>query len=116
MAPPNVEALRRMIVRSIRALGKPGGDPKAQKYLGSPFPVLGLSSPQMQGIVREFVRGQRDLDSKSVNSLVGSLWKGKALEEKWAAISILSRYSKVWTNASWRIVDRWIDDAVGWGV
>jgi len=34
----------------------------------------------------------------------------------WAGIAILSRYHTRWDEASWRIVDRWADDAVGWGL
>jgi 3-methyladenine DNA glycosylase AlkD len=111
-----IEALRREVQREIRALGKPGGDPRAQKYIGSPYPVLGLSTPQMRGIISAFVSAHRDLDSKTVNALVDSLWKGKVTEEKWAAILILARYRKAWDNSSWRMADRWIDDAVGWGL
>ncbi|TLZ58203.1 MAG: DNA alkylation repair protein [Methanobacteriota archaeon] len=111
-----MEGLRKELLRDIRALGKPGGNPAAQRYLGSPFPVLGLSSPQMQRIVRDFVRTHRDLDTNSVNGLVVSLWNEEPLEEKWAAISILGRYHKVWDAESWRIVDHWVDSAVGWGL
>src|SRR5439155_40651 len=83
--------------------------PRAQKYLGSPYPVLGLSSPQMKGIVSSFVRAHRTLDPKTVNALADSLWRGKVLEEMWAGIAILSRYPKRWDDGSWRIVDRWAD-------
>ena len=111
-----VDALRRELLDPIRRLGKPGGDPRAQKYLGSPYPVLGLSSPQMKGIVSSFVRAHRTLDPKTVNALADSLWRGKVLEEMWAGIVILSLYHKRWDEASWRLVDRWVDDAVGWGL
>jgi len=64
-----VDALRRDLLDSIRRLGKPGGDPRAQKYLGSPYPVLGLSSPQMKGIVSAFARAHRTFDPTTVNAL-----------------------------------------------
>jgi len=111
-----IEGLRREILRKIRAHGTPGGDPRAQKYLGSPYPVLGLSTPQLQGILSAFVRAHRGLDAKTVNALADSLWKGKVLDEKWAGISILSRYRKAWNDSTWKMADRWIDDAVGWGL
>ena len=111
-----VDALRRDLLDSIRRLGKPGGDPRAQKYLGSPYPVLGLSSPQMKGIVSAFARAHRTFAPTTVNALADSLWRGRVLEEMWAGIAILSRYHKRWDEASWRIVDRWADDAVGWGL
>jgi len=116
MAPSSVGGLRRELRRSIRVLGKPGGDPRAQEYLGSPYPVLGLSSPQLKGILAAFVRAHRDLEAGTVNALADSLWRGKVTEEKWAGISILARYRKAWDDSSWRMADRWIDDAVGWGL
>ena len=111
-----VEGLRRGILREIRRLGKTGGDPRAPKYLGSPYPVLGLSTPQLKGIVSAFVRAHRGLDAKTVNELADSLWRGKVAEERWAGISILARYPRTWDDASWRMADRWIDHAVGWGL
>ena len=111
-----IEGLRREILREIRALGRPGGDPQAQKYLGSRHPVLGLSTPQLKSIISAFVRAHRGLDAKAVDALADSLWKGKVLEEKWAAIAILSRNRKAWSDSTWKMADRWIDDAVGWGL
>jgi len=111
-----VEGLRRELLHQIRTLGKPGGDPQVQKYLGSPYPVLGLSSPQMKGIISVFVRAHRGLDATAVNALADSLWRGRVTEEKVAGISILARYRRKWDDASWRMADRWIDDAVGWGL
>jgi len=111
-----VDALRRELVGSIRRLGRPQGDLRAQKYLGSPYAVLGLSSPEMKGIVSAFVRAHRTLDPTTVNALADSLWRGQVLEEMWAGIVILSLYHKRWDEASWRLVDRWVDDAVGWGL
>lgn len=116
MAAPRVGELRRELVRRIRALGKHGGDPRAQKYLGSPYPVLGLSSPQMKAIISSFVRAHRGLDREAVNALADALWRGKVTEEKWAGVSILARYPRTWGDDSWRMAVRWIDDAVGWGL
>ena len=51
-----------------------------------------------------------------MNALADFLWRGRVLEEMWAGIAILSRCHESWDEASWRIVDRWADDAVGWGL
>jgi 3-methyladenine DNA glycosylase AlkD len=116
MAPPSVEALRRELVRPIRALGKPGGDPGLRKYVGSPVPVLGLKTAQMRAILNRFAKAHPDLDARTVHALADSLWRGDVTEERWAGIGILERYSTVWNEASWRMADRWVDDAVGWGL
>lgn len=62
-----VEALRREIVKGLRARGKPGGDPGLQKYVGSPVPALGLSTPadrQVVRPVRDFAGPRSDSVSK----------------------------------------------------
>ncbi len=113
---PSVDALRRELARELRARGKPGGDPKLQKYVGSPVPALGLSTPAMREVMIGFVRAHPDLDAGTVNALADSLWRGGTLEERWAGISVLNRYSGVWNEASWKMAGRWVDDAVGWGL
>lgn len=116
MAPPSVEALRREIVRPIHALGRRRADPWLQKYVGSPVPVLGLGTAEMRAILDGFAKAHPDLDARTVHALADSLWRGDVTEERWAGIEILERYSKVWNEASWRLADRWVDDAVGWGL
>ncbi len=110
--PRELQALR----RRLRALGKRGGDPWLQKYVGSPYPLLGLSVPQLRGIVRDFAREHRDLDARSLNALAAALWRGSAFEEKSLAIALLDRYPNAMDVHTWRMLDRWVDDAVGWGL
>lgn len=109
-------ALRREIVRGIRARAKPAGDPRLQKYVGSPVPVLGLKTAEMRGILDGFAKAHADLDARTVHALADSLWRGEVTEERWAGIGVLERYAKVWNEATWRMADRWVDDAVGWGL
>ena len=102
--------------RRLRASGKRGGDPWLQKYVGSPYPLLGLSVPQLRGIVRDFAREHRDLDARSLNALAAALWRGRVFEEKALGIALLDRYSSAMDANTWRMLDRWVDDAVGWGL
>lgn len=116
MAGADVRALRREIAKELRARGKPGRDPWLQKYVGSPVPVLGLATAQMREVLNGFARAHPDLDVRTVNDLAEALWRGDVAEERWAGIGILERYRKAWDEASWRMADRWVDDAVGWGL
>ncbi len=116
MAPPRIETLRRDVVGPIRAHGKPGGDPWLQRYVGSPVPVLGLKTAEMRAILNGFAKAHPDLDARTVHALADSLWHGNVTEERWAGIGVLERYSNAWNDASWRMADRWVDDAVGWGL
>lgn len=111
-----VAALRREVERGIRAGGKRRADPWLQKYVGSPVPVLGLGTAEMRAILNGFAKAHPDLDARTVHALADSLWRGHVAEERWAGIGILERYSAVWNEASWRMADRWVDDAVGWGL
>src|SRR3990172_1079542 len=111
-----VAALRREVERGIRAGGKRRADPWLQKYVGSPVPVLGLGTAQMREVLDGFAKAHPNLDARTVHALADSLWRGHVAEERWAGIGILERHSEVWNEASWRMADRWVDGAVGWGL
>lgn len=112
----DVASAREAIVAEVRRLGTPGGNPKLQAYAGSPYPVLGLSTPQLRGILRAFAAAHRDLTADEVNALAVELWAGPTLEEKALAIMVLNRYSRGLDHRSWRIVDGWVDEATGWAL
>jgi 3-methyladenine DNA glycosylase AlkD len=44
------------------------------------------------------------------------LWDGSTFEEKATAISLLDAYPKTLDDASWRLLDTWVDEATGWGL
>src|SRR2546422_1335577 len=92
------------------------GNAAAQSYVGSPYPVLGLSVPSLRGILAAYRKERRNLTAKEVNAVAYELWRGKVYEEKALAIILLDRYAKVLDDASWRLLDRFIDAAVGWGL
>jgi len=104
------------MVTEVHRLGTPGGNPKMQAYAGSPYPVLGLSTPELREILRTFARAHRGLSGEEVNALAAALWSGPTLEEKGIAISVLNRYSRVLDDRSWHMVDRWVDGAIGWAL
>lgn len=112
----NVAAERRALVSQIRKLGKKGGDAWLQKYVGSPYPVLGLSVPQMRGILAAFRKAHRDVTAKEVNSLAAAIWRGRTFEEKALAIMTLDAHARILDHASWRLLDAWVDGCVGWGL
>lgn len=116
MASVDIEGARRRLTAEIRVHGAPGGNPWLQRYVGSAVPVLGLSTPVMREIRRRFVREHRDWDGKAVNALADALWNGDVHEEKAFAIELLVAYPHVLDEESWRLADRWVDTAVGWGL
>lgn len=112
----NVEAEREALVRLLRASARPEESEALQKYLGSPYPVLGISVPQMRKVVRMFAGTHRGITSKELNSLVRALWRGPTLDEKATAIMLMNRYPKLLDEESWEIADGWAGESVGWGM
>lgn len=111
-----VEEIHRSIVGDIDRLAKPSTTFDLKAYLGSPFPVTGLSMPQVRALVATVYRARRDRPVSEVNRLAARLWSGPTFDEKAVAFTLLTRYRKVLDDASWALVDRWVDHAQGWGL
>lgn len=111
-----LEALRNSIVRDLKSRGAPGGNPKLQAYLGSPYPILGLSSPQMREVMKAKNAQFSQMNVGELNTLSELLWAGPTLEEKSFAISLFDGYSRLLDEESWLIMNRWIEQASGWAL
>lgn len=114
--PLETDRERERIAASLRAAAKPGAWEKLQAYLGSPVPVLGLTTPQLRGAYKAFARDHPELTAAEVNALAAALWKGDTWEEKVFAIGLLDRHRDVLDDASWALADAWVDVATGWGL
>jgi len=112
----NVAAERRSLVAAIPGYRRSGGNEFAKHYLGSPYPVIGLSVPGVQTILAAFRKTHRDITAKQLNALAAAVRKGPTFEEKSLAVSLLQSHGKLLDDASWRLLDRWVDDSVGWGM
>ena len=112
-----VKTASREIARRIHSLGRRGPDARLQKYLGVDRPVLGLSVPQVREIARDIWRANRNLDIVYVNALAAAVWRSaKSHEERAAAVEVLMCYPRALDDRTWSVLDRWADDAVGWGI
>ncbi|MGI0148607.1 MAG: DNA alkylation repair protein [Thermoplasmata archaeon] len=107
---------REEIVRTLHAHAKPGDNAKLQAYVGSPYPVLGLSTQTTRSMLHEFRSMNRTFSSREVNGLARALWSGPTFDEKAFAIALLDAYLKILDDASWKIADRWVDEALGWAL
>ena len=107
---------RRTLVAQLKTAAPPRPSPDAQSYLGSPVPVLGVRVPRLRALVSAFRKAHRDIEVGDVNRLAAILWKGSTFEEKALAITLLDTYAKILDEASWRIIDSWVDQATGWGL
>ncbi len=112
----DVRAARNQLVEELRNAPKASAPSDLQSYVGSPVPVLGLSVPRMRGILAAFAKNYPTLGAAEVNALAEALWSGPMYEEKSLAILLLGRYEKVLDDGSWKLADRWVDTATGWGL
>ncbi len=112
----DTERARRSVVTRIRSFAKPKGDFDLQSYLGSPYPVLGLTTPQIRQVHKEFREAHPRLTADEVNALAAAMWAGPSFEEKTFAIGLLGRNADVLDERSWTLADAWVDAAVGWAL
>src|SRR5881628_327224 len=112
----DVRAARNHLVGELRKSPKTSAPADLQAYVGSPVPALGLSVPTMRAIVAAFARDHRALNAAEVNALADALWSGPVFEKKSLATLLLGRYEKILDDDSWRLADRWVDAATGWGL
>lgn len=119
ISPPmalNVTAERERLVRELRSLARPGTWEKLQSYLGSPVPVLGLTTPQLRSVHDRFRKAHPDLTAPEVNRLAAAMWSGSTWEEKAFGIGLLERHRERLDERSWRLADSWVDGATGWAL
>ena len=87
-----------------------------RSYLGSPLPVLGVRGPEFRTLLRESRDRFRLLPTRSVRALARELWRGRTYEERWLAIALLHEFTAPDDPRTWRLLDRWVDSATGWGL
>lgn len=114
--PIDVWMEREKIAGAMRAVARPGTWEKLQAYLGSPVPVLGLSTPQLRTLHVQFQKDGPSLTAREVNLLAAALWSGATFEEKTFGIGLLDRRRDVLDERSWLLVDSWVDEATGWAL
>ncbi len=112
----DVRAARDQLVEELRKAPKASAPADLQSYVGSPVPVLGLNVPTMRAILVAFAKDQRTLTAAEVNAIAAALWADPVFEEKSLGILLLSRYEKILDDESWKLADRWVDEATGWGL
>lgn len=114
--PLDVWTERERIAGEMQALARPQTWEKLRAYLGSPVPVLGLTTPQLRALHAAFRKQNPSLTSREVNLLAAALWSGRTWEEKVFGIGLLDRNREVLDERSWLLADSWVDEATGWAL
>jgi len=112
----DVHAERERIVAALHAAARPGTWEKLQAYLGSPVPVLGLTTPQVRAVHQRFRQDHPALTTRDVNRLAAAMWEGGTWEEKAFGIGLLDRNRALLDERSWTLADSWVDKATGWAL
>ncbi len=112
----DVRAAKNQLIEELRKAPRAPESAELQSYVGSPVPVLGLSVPTMRAILATFAKDHRTLTGADVNALAAELWSGPVFEEKAFGILLLGRYERILDDDSWKLADRWVDTATGWGL
>jgi len=106
----------RRVARALRAEAGPSGIELLRDYLGSPVPVLGVSTPRLRRVVRATVDRFSRAPRSRARSLARSLWRGATFEERIVAIELLASPILAEDEGAWRLENRWVDAATGWAL
>lgn len=112
----DIDAAREWISREMRRVARPGTWEKLQAYLGSPVPVLGLTTAELRAIHKAFWKDHPALTSDEVNALAAAMWACPTWEEKVFGIGVLDRHRDALDERSWKLADSWVDHATGWAL
>jgi len=111
-----LESLRASVIKDLKSRSVAGDNSKLKAYLGSPYPVLGLTTPQMREVMKTHYGAFKLMAMNELNELAELLWTGPTLEEREFAIWLFGRFSKLLDDESWAIMDRWIGQVSGWAL
>jgi len=112
----STETVRASILRALKAYAGPGSNLRLQAYLGSPFPVLGVSAAEMREVMKARIDEFKKMSINELNDLAELLWTGRTFEEKTFAISLFRRFAKSLDKRSWSTMNRWINQSEGWAL
>ncbi len=99
-----------------------GAYPKAEtfngyplaKYLGTPRPVYGISTPATRTLVKDLKQLRPDLNLKELVELVGSLYGGQSYTERQLASMLLDAYPRLRQDLDLELLDKWLSQLAGW--
>jgi 3-methyladenine DNA glycosylase AlkD len=111
----DVEAERAALVDALRAAGRPyrGAGPN-DSYTGSGHPFFCVSVPDMRRIARAWLAAHRKDADAGLLATTDALFRGEAYEEKVVAAVMLQTNARIWRQVTPALVDRWLDDLIGW--
>lgn len=113
---PDAVVVRREIVRRLRRFARPGEAKSARSYLGSPLPVLAVRTPELRDVLRTVAERARSWSPRELRIVANALWHGRFFEERILAIELVDRWAPYDDPDTWRLLNRWVDDAIGWAL
>ncbi len=101
------------IREAIRRRASPEGAEKAKRFFKEPIETYGLSSPQVDEIVKQFypiVKSDLDLAMDVAGKLIGS----RVLDEASVSIRLLRRMTRLFTPETFEVLDEWVVHLTNW--
>jgi 3-methyladenine DNA glycosylase AlkD len=115
VTPPSRTDAQR-IVRALGAAQDPRRAVAEKAYLKSDLVFLGVSTPAMRSIVKDFLK-QRDAMSRTeLTALVRELWSEPLFDRRAVAVELLRARASSLTAADMRLVERWIRGSKTWAL
>jgi 3-methyladenine DNA glycosylase AlkD len=110
-------AIRRQLLRELRAVADPGKAAQQQAYMKSAMPYLGVVVPTQRKIAKSVFAAHPLADAARWQTLVLDIWRqAKFREERYCAIDLtgLSRYRKWLTPAAMPMFEELIVTGAWW--
>lgn len=105
---------RELLKEIKKKAGTPVRDAFLQHYLGNPHPMYRIRSADLRKILRTWLAAHRNLTPVQLAAVVDSLVKGKTSTEKCAGGLLLDCSRKSMHGFDPRLVDRWLNQMIGW--
>jgi 3-methyladenine DNA glycosylase AlkD len=83
-------------------------------YTGSPHPALGVSTPAMRRLAREWLAAHEALSPDEILAVADSLFAGDVLDEHTLAALIVGYSGRARRATTPERFDLWLDSLVGW--
>ena len=118
---PGVDAGHAALLLELERLA--GGGPRPagpapvgdSSYTAGGRPYYGVSVPDRRRSVKGWLQANRALPAEAVLATADSLLGGPSYEEKTLGAMILKEHRAARSMVTPAMVDRWLDDLVGWG-
>ncbi len=108
------EAQATEIEQALRLVADPARAEGEQRYLKSDLEFIGVGTPGIRQVVREFLRSNSKLGRGQVLGLVQALWEQPIHERRTVALDLLDRHKKLLLPEDIAFIERLLRESRTW--